>query len=167
MRPRHSFRISVFGKSLRECLLRERGRVMRATITLPFSTAPDLVRFVFRTCPPSLPTTHRSTTPLSILLPRATMSESDGEFSDELLELAGVGGKRKKTVSRPQAKRKKAEYATTHFLWLEVSDLPCVIDLNLKTTLRVKKKRRKFRIHILWKESTSIRKTESGEPLNS
>ena len=43
------------------------------------------------------------------------MSESDGEFSDELLELAGVGGKRKKTVSRPQAKRKKAEYATTHF----------------------------------------------------
>lgn len=36
------------------------------------------------------------------------MSDSDGEFDDELLELAGAGEKkRKKTTSRSHAKRRK------------------------------------------------------------
>ena len=37
------------------------------------------------------------------------MSDSEGDFSDELLELAGAGEKRRKRASgKPQAKRRKA-----------------------------------------------------------
>ena len=41
------------------------------------------------------------------------MSDSEGDFSDELLELAGAGEKkRKKSSSRPQTKRRKAAERT-------------------------------------------------------
>ena len=39
------------------------------------------------------------------------MSDSDGDFSDELLALAGAGDKkRKRSQHRPAGKRRKAEY---------------------------------------------------------
>ena len=42
------------------------------------------------------------------------MSDSDGDFSDELLELAGAGEKRRKKSASKQAKRRKAEWATSY-----------------------------------------------------
>jgi hypothetical protein len=38
------------------------------------------------------------------------MSDSDGDFSDELLELAGAGEKKHKRSQQRSAKRRKAKY---------------------------------------------------------
>ena len=65
-----------------------------------------------------------STDPCSILLPSTPrMSDSDGDFSDELLELAGATEKKRKRregSSKSEAKRRKAEYVVPPFLLYSV-----------------------------------------------
>lgn len=71
----------------------------------PFrSRSPSRSHFV--QCQRQRPASPSSSTTTST----AFMSDSDGDFSDELLELAGAGDKRrKKSSARSSAKRRKAE----------------------------------------------------------
>ena len=54
------------------------------------------------------------------------MSDSEGDFSDELLELAGAGEKRRKKSSSKSSKRRKAEYVYHHCIRFGTLNEPCL-----------------------------------------